>query len=230
MVNKNLLKLAERWKNPSLPAERERKIDKITQGLNKDISDYVFVPSLKLYVAKQRTLQGKNWFDSHKELQKQGLKMPTIPEFIQFLKYLRENPTQENTQIYNDITKVRSPWRSEWLDADFKVIYDKLHINYNHILDSNKTLIPQNSEPLDKNTLMKDRTPGISLEDWLQNPTKQGFPTKSVKDGSLYYWYPRSNNNSVARFVALGGGSVFDGNRNPSGRDSDIGVRAVRHK
>ena len=190
------------------------------------LDNFVYVPSINLYVAKERTLQNKNWFEAHKELQGNGEKMLTIPEFVEFLKYTKKN----HKDIYNEVTEVKSPWRAEWLDADFKVKDKTLYINSNHILDENGNLIPQNSEILDKNTLMKDKTPGISLENWLENPTNQGFPSKKVKSGDLHYWYPRSDNDSVARFDADGVRADLDFSGIPSGRDSNLGVRAVRHE
>lgn len=188
--------------------------------------DFIYVPLINLYVAKERKLLSKNWFDTHKGLQSQEEKMLTIPEFVEFLKYAKTN----FPEIYNDITEVRSPWRAEWLDADFKVKNDKLYINYNHILDKNGNLVPQNSKVLDKNTLMKDKIPGISLEDWLDNPSKQGLPTKKTKSGDLYYWCPRSDNNSVARFDAFSSRANLNCDGDPSNRDSNFGVRAAKQR
>ncbi len=190
---------------------------------SEDNSDFIYVPSISLYVAKERTHFEKNWYDAHRELQSKGNRMLTIPEFIEFLKYTREN----NPEVYNDITEVRSPWRAEWIDADFKIKNKKLYINSNHVLDSNGNLIPEDSKPLSRITLMKDSR--ISLEDWIKkNHTKQGFPTKKTKSGDLYYWYPKDDNNSVARFYAYDVGSGFSCGRDPSGRSFSLGVRAVR--
>ena len=106
-----------------------------------------------------------------------------------------------------------------------------MHINYNHVLDSNGNLIPNDSEALDKETLMKDKNPGISLEDYLEsNHTGQGLPNKSVKSGDLYYWFPRSDNNSVARFNALDYGANLSCNWYSSNRFGNLGVRAVRRE
>ena len=213
------------------------------KALNFNRDDFIYVPSINLYVAKERTHLNKNWDESHKFLQEQENKMLTIPEFTEFLKYLKNSNNKEYWDIYKDITEVRksnslrdiievrksNSLRAEWLDADFKVKNNKLHINSNHVLDSNGKIINYNSEPLDKNTLMKDKTPGISLEDWINNPTRQGLPNKKTKSGDLCYWYPRSDDNSVAGFCVGSGGAGFGCGRGPSGRDSYLGVRAVRH-
>jgi hypothetical protein len=188
--------------------------------------DFIYVPSIELWVAKKRTFLGENWLEVHKKLQKSGERMLTIPEFVEVLKYTKEN----HKDIYNEITELRSHWRAEWLDADFKTKGNNLYINYNHRIDKNKSLVPQNSEVLEKSTLMNDKILGISLENWLENPTKQGLPSKKVKSGNLYYWRPGRDNNSVARFDAYSGGVCLGCYWDPSNGDSDLGVRAVRHE
>ena len=193
----------------------------------KDSNKFIHIPSLNLNFAKERTLQGKNWYETHKELQSNGLSMPTIPEFIEVLRYAKTN----SPELYKEITEVRNPWRANWLDADFKVKGRDLYINYNHILDSNGNLVPKNSEIIDKNTLMNDKTPGISLENFLEsNHTSQGLPNKKVKSGDLYYWNPRSDNNSVAGFVASSGGAGLLCDGSPSISYSDLGVFAVKRE
>ncbi|MDP2673087.1 MAG: hypothetical protein Q8O84_04710 [Nanoarchaeota archaeon] len=191
-----------------------------------DSGDFIYVPSINLYFAKERKFLGENWFNSHKKLQENGERMPTIPEFVELLKYSKEN----DKKLYNEITKVRSPWRAEWLDANFKVKDKELYINYNHVLDKNGNLIPKNSEILDENTLMSDKTPGISLDDFVEgkNITNQGLPNKKIESGNLYYWHPRSDNNSVAWFGADDDWAFLNGSRIPSYTDSSLGVRAVR--
>lgn len=193
----------------------------------KDSGKFIHIPSLNIYFSKERTLQGKNWYETHKELQSNGLSMPTIPEFIEFLKYVKTN----SLDIYKEITEVRNPWRTNWLDADFKVKGKDLYINYNHVLDLSGNLVPKNSEVLDKDTLMKDKTPGISLEDYLsENHTSQGLPNKKVKLGDLYYWNPKSDNNSVARFDTDSDRADLGCDRNQSGRGSELGVFAVKRE
>ena len=207
-----------------LNQEKVKEILERYASLQKD-NRFIYVPSINLYVAKERTCLGENWFDCHKLLQANNERMLILPEFIEFLKYCKTN----HPDIYKEITEVRNPWRAEWIDADFKTRGKDLVINYNHILDSNGNLIPYDSEILEKDTLMKDKELGISLEDYLDNShTKQGLPNKKIKSGNLYYWYPRSDNNSVARFCAGSGGADLDCVRVPSYRYSALGVRAVR--
>ena len=186
-------------------------------------SDFIHIPSINLQVAKQRTHINKNWFESHKALQDNGKRMLTIPEFIEVLKYTKDN----HKDIYNEITQVKSPWGAEWLDADFKKEDGKLYIHSKHIYQGGN-LTPQISQPLQKNTLMKNRTPGISLDSWIESPTKQGFPSNKTNSGNLYYWAPMSDNNSVGRFSAGSGGAGLYCGRDPSGGVSVLGVRAAK--
>src|SRR3990167_2547233 len=159
---------------------------KMTKNLEKD---YIKLPS-GIYVAKQITLLDKDWFDSHKALQKQGNRMLMPIEFVEFLNHTKDN----FPEIYREITEVRSPWRAEYLDAYFEKRKDGLYI-----LTGNRT----KPEKLDEDTLMEDRIPGISLDDYIDRAhTSQGLPRRDVKKGNLYFWHPR--NVSVAWFDALG--------------------------
>jgi len=175
-------------------------------------SNSFYVPSIKLHVARERTLQGKNWYETHEELAKQGSRMLPPLEFTRLLKYLGEN----DSDFYRDITEVKSPWRAEWIDAFFEKRQNGLYV-----LTGNKT----KAEKLDEDTLMDDKR--ISLESWIENPTKQGLPRKDTKKGDLYFWHPR--NGAVAGFSASGGRVDFVClNWSPSYGVSDLGVRAVK--
>ncbi len=192
-------------------------------------SDFIYVPSIGLDVSTGKVGLGENWFASHEATFDYEGRMLTIPEFREFLKYSREN----YPNLYEEVTAVRNPWRAEHLDADFKLKDGKLYINSGHVLDAQGNLAPQHSEVLDKDTLMKDRAPGISLDDWVagKNVTTQGLPNSKSSKGDLWYFYPRSDNNSVARFDADDGRANFDCDGGPFDGDSNLGVRvAKQHK
>ncbi|MBI2672996.1 hypothetical protein HYX19_01940, partial [Candidatus Woesearchaeota archaeon] len=139
---------------PKLSDERMKELyEKLMKQPNKPIpgnirnlEDYIFMPQHGLYVAKERSHFNENWYDAHKALHQERARMLTLREFADFLILLR-NGNDEFQKIYKDITEVRKPWRAEWLDADFKVVINTLHINYNHRI-VNGNLQPQNSEPL----------------------------------------------------------------------------------
>ncbi len=105
---------------------------------------------------------------------------------------------EERKLIFNDITEQKKPYRAELLHVEFKEQGEKLYITTPRIQSDGKVIIQE--EELNKNTLMEDKTPGISLEDWLKSPTPQGLPRKKINSGALSYWFPR--NNTVARFDA----------------------------
>ncbi|MBI2452556.1 hypothetical protein HYV50_05805 [Candidatus Pacearchaeota archaeon] len=175
---------------------------------------FIYVPSLKIQIAKQHYCLGKNWYQSHEELQNQGLSMLTLPEFIEFRKYLEANPTQENQAIFEEIFACRSPWRAEHLDAFFVKKGREIYINYNHKIVTGK-LTPQNIEPLEK-CLMKDRN--IDLNSF----NKQGLPTRKGTD--FFYYSPREN--YVARFGANSDGADLYCGRSPGDSSSSLGVFA----
>jgi hypothetical protein len=192
---------------------------------------YIYVPSIGLYVAKQRVLQGKNWNDCKNGLHANGERMPTIPEFVEFIKYLRANPSgikdanqSEVASMLDEVLTVRNPYRAEWLDADFKVKGKKLYVNYN-VFENGK--IVQKTEALER-CLMTDKQPGIDLDSWLNNPTKQGLPKEDIANGTIWYWFPRDDNNSVAWFVANSNGADLDCGGDPAVAVAGLGVRAIR--
>ena len=182
------------------------------QSQKTEDADFIKLPS-GIYVAKEKTLHGKNWFDSHKALQKQGNRMLMPIEFVEFLNHTKDN----FPEIYREITEVRSPWRAEYLDAYFEKRKDGLYI-----LTGNRT----KPEKLDEDTLMEYRIPGISLDDYLSRAhTSQGLPRRDVKKGNLYFWHPR--NGSVAGFGAYVSRAYLYCDRFHSYGYSVLGVRAV---
>ena len=193
-----------------------------------NLDGYIYIPEINLHVAKQRTHKGLNWHQTHQELHKQNLYMPTIPQFIAFIKYLKTDyplkgatEKQEAEQILDDILTIKNPWRAEWLDARFEKKNDQWFIHYNH-RTTPQGLKPQNSEPLEQ-CLMQDQR--IDLTDWLKNPTSQGLPKQRIKQGSLYYWHPRAD--YVARFGANSVRANLDCYRSPDDADPSLGVFSV---
>jgi len=187
-------------------------------------------------VSKERSYHNNNWHKSHELLNKDNSFMLTIRQFVDFLNLLKSGEAyngkgtkinkKELDDLFDEITKVKDPARAEWLDADFKVINDTLHINYEHKLINN-ILTPKYSEPLEK-CLMEDKTPGIDIKSWLKNANKQGLPLKNISNGKLYYECPGSDNNSVAGFFADSDWAYLGCSRNPGSSGSALGVRSVR--
>ena len=212
-------KIANAIPEQEIPSPNTNSSTNIDSNLSTD--DFIYVPSINLYVAKQRTLLNSNWNECQEVLHKENSKILTIPEFKEFLKYSKTN----FPDIYNEITEVRDPWRAEWLDADFKVEKKDLMV-YSHIFDNGKII--KKKQKLDSNTLMLDKTPGISLDDWLKDSTNQGLPKENILDGDLYYWAPMKDNNSVGWFYAFSGWAYLSCNWYPSDLSDSLGVRAVK--
>ncbi len=158
------------------------------------IKGFIYIPSIKMYVAKEKRLEGFGWRHVWEALEEENMKMPTIYQFKEFLRYLKENPqgtmdasSKEIESILDEILTVREPERAEWLDAVFKkkgFIPRKMHI----LTDKGRKI-----EVLE-DYLNQDRTPGINLNHWLYNATAQGLPRKDAKSGTLYYWPPDYSN------------------------------------
>ena len=201
------------------PQDNEQSQNPINPQTNLDKDNFIYVPEINLYVSKKRTHLNKDWYKTHSLLHEENLRMPTIPEFIEFLKYTREN----EEELFKDITEVRDPWRGNWLDAKFSEKDGKMFIAYNHYIDNEGNLQARNTEILD-NYLTEDRAPGIDLSDWLDNHNQFGLPTQNSKQGDLLYWSPVDGR--VARFGALSDCAYLGCNGYPSCGDSSLGVFA----
>lgn len=207
--------------------KRIASIKKINLQTKKILDDFIYVPSINLYVAREITHFRQNWFECHKELQKKNQRMLIVSEFTEFLKYVVIN----FPGVYKSIVEIKSPWISEWLDADFrfKKNENKLYINHSHVFNSDGNLIKKKSEILDENTLMKNKN--ISLDDWIYNAhTSQGLPTKSINFGDLGYAYPRNNNNSAAIFHSGTGKVGLYCSKEPFLKSNCLGVRTAFEK
>ena len=175
-----------------------------------------------------------------------GNSTPSIRENTDYLKLLFQGSRGE-IDVYNvsgnqvepellgkylqDSVGVRQPWREEWFGAEFNVKDGKLYLNYNHA-HKNDSLVPENSEPLDEDTLMVFPR-FISLESWFNHPTSQGLPRKNVGEGELGYARPEFN--GVGRFYVCEGNGDGKAELNCYGfrfnRENNLGVRSVfRHE
>jgi hypothetical protein len=202
-------------------AEKEQpRPEKISQTNAPSLDGFEYVSSIGLYVAKQRELHNKNWNEATQELHARGDRMPTPYEFVEFIKYLRSQSTDEAYQVLDEIYKVGGNWRSEWLDAQFSTgnsgTIMRYHIFGNGIETKHADLV---------NVLAETKTPGINLDAWL-NDNEFGLPKSDVPNGDLYYYKPA--NGRVAWFSAYSGRAGLYCNRDPSDSSDSLGVRAVR--
>ena len=184
--------------------------------------DFIYVPSTKLYVAKEKSMHGLGWSDTHKELAKEKNKrMPTIYEGTEFIKYLLANPNgtkdaskDEIQLIINEILEKRSPWRAEHLDAYFEERADGMYI-----LTKNKSIANKLDAPI-----MKDCFVDLSFNNQgmpLQKSSNQDY----TQGKNIFHYYPRAE--YVARFIAGSGRAGLVCDRGPDDTDSALGVRLV---
>lgn len=201
------------------------------EGIN--LADYIFLPQHNLYVAKETSYHGNDWYQAHDALHNERARMLTIREFVDFLELLKSGnvmdgleqrlPENEVIAIYDNITEKRDPQREEWLDAGFKDINGVLHINYYHS-NVNGQLQPQNSEPLET-CVMEDGYVDLF------SANRQGLPTQKSRNEDFHYRHPR--NECVAGFYVssdsfwVGLGCYYG---DPEGSSSVLGVRATREK
>lgn len=190
------------------------------------LEGFTYVPSIKLHVAEEINHIGKNWYEAHEALAEKDSRMLTIPEFIKFLNYVKE----EKPQLYKKITQARkeNPWRLEWLDAYFKKKRDGLYVltgNQENIekLEDGLYAIGNNTnaEKLE-NALMEERI-GISFNSWLKK-SKQGLPRSDIKEpesdeDNLTYCHPEGGR--VAGLEVSPGNILLDCRLKPFKRYTD---------
>ena len=159
-----------------------------------------------LYVAKDKDFFGKNWYEAHQELSKEGYQMLTIRQGIDLIKMLKSKKVYDGlraklndaeiAQLLNEIIELRSPWRAEWLDARFAQENNEWYLFQGHKYDVSK------QGKLEDKVVAKSRikvSPLIeNIKFDLKDVNQYGLPTK--KGSELDYWYP--TNGSVARFNA----------------------------
>ena len=226
---------------PLIPVDPQG-LDDIAEGLlntsppNVETNDFapnkngfIYVPSINLYVAKKRSLQGLNWSDTHKKILSEGLgRMPTPNETWDLIKYAKTNLNNSGLRtIYDDILKTtpQNTWHGEWQNAKFSKDQGITYVQRVISLDKRGELVYSNREKLD-DCLMEDC--------WAEfnSSNKQGLLTRKHSSSSyaqgdnIYFWFPREG--GVARFVANSDGAVLDCFRYPSYSYSVLGVRLVR--
>ncbi len=229
----------DRYLNSKKTVKQERIPQKdLAVKANINRADYVKIPNTGILIAKIEPdeYKGLTWQDTHYKLNENGLFMPTPALFMPYFMSIIDahnrkiqlydgNENQISKKEIEDIYKHltidyinNGAW--SWLDADFKVANDRLHINYNH-KTINNDLQPCNTEPLEK-CIMEDCYVSLRFN-------KQGLPIEESGDEykqgeNIYYWKPEEDNNSVAGFVADSGRAGLDCDRSPQDSDADLGV------
>jgi hypothetical protein len=142
---------------------------------------------------------------------------------------------KECKRVIREILGKEDPWRSEWLDANFKYLDSKgkpitsdkkgtFYIEHSHKLQ-NGVLVPTREVMLP----YLENSKWLDLSSLLTAANSQGIATTSAQDGKgIYFYRPSKDNNSVARFIAYSGRAGLDCNRGPTYSDASLGVRFAR--
>lgn len=134
-----------------------------------------------------------------------GNRTPSLKEFNKFLFLLSEG-VKGSVSVYTRsgnkldetyLGKIKDDliggcYTSEWLDSYFKKgLYDRVFSVVNHTLDE-KGNIKEIIELLDEDTELDWKRNHLSLDSWLEAPTKQGLPKTFTlrENGSLCYYCP----------------------------------------
>lgn len=124
--------------------------------------------------------------------------------------------------LYEEIIKVREPWRGEWLDARFRKVGTGMFIDYDH-----KLSFPNKGLHNLKSVLLGSYMGDADYMD-LESASLEGLGTKKSRAQTLYFWPPSGG--TVAGFGADSGGAGLVCDEDPANRDSGLGVRPAREK
>ncbi len=204
----------------------------------RELSKYIWLPETEshpeLLIAQEVTDHGYTHQRTKEILEKEDSFMPTPDLLAEFLRTCKSGKAYDGLKnrvdkkrldkILEERLKVRDPWRGERLDHQYSLDKEgKLQVTYHKFVNTKLKLV---TESLDPETLMEDRTPGISLEKGIENPTSQGLPRKDIKKGDLRYWHPREDR--VAGFYADADWVVLGCDSDAQGSDSGLGVRRAK--
>ena len=167
----------------------------------------IYIPEINLYLSTERSHLSKSWNDTHSALALEGKRMPTIEEFRNTLRYLKNSSDQQCQELYREITEVRNPERGIWLDAYFSRGNDGLYL-----LTRNRIRV----EKLEVNGRMENLQfeihpfmwlfRGNNLDSWIESKdmTSQGLPHARNSLLNFYYLHPVEG-----RVAFIGATSLF---------------------
>ena len=202
--------------------------------------EYYQVPNSSIVIAKAETLKGLDWNKTHEDLQKQKLRMPLVPEFMNHFVNVLNAHKKSSQLLYADGTLVSKSEVEDlyrylttnhrsgcwtWLDAKFEETNGIWQVKYAHRFN-NGNLIAGKTEKLE-NCLREDCFVELDF-------TKQGLPIKKSatqeyhRGSNIQYWHPRKD--SVARFNADSDRAVLYCGRVPTNTNASLGVFACAEK
>jgi len=191
-----------------------------------DSEKYLQIPNTNIIIAREETFKGKDWYQTHEELKKENLFMPTIPLFISHFMNVKN--------AYDKKTKLYTASGRELSRSDTENLYKYLTTDFNKgcwtWLDAFFEQRPNGLYILTKNKTIEEKLDCPIQEDCYVNLNfnKQGMPIqksskqKYFQGKNIYFYYPK--NGSVARFYACSDGANLSWNGGPSGTYGSLRV------
>ena len=185
--------------------------------------EFDYIPAIGLYVSRNKFLHGKIWQECQEESHRQGLRIPTLPEFWAFINHHLSQNTLESKAITDEVLKIGN-WRAEHLDARFEQKADGMYMHY-HVFNARGTIEETNIKlaPHLRESKFFD----------IASVNAQGLPSansasavRTYKQGKNANFYPPINE-KVAGFNVVSVWANLSCCRESSGSYSSLGVRFV---
>ncbi|MDP3966582.1 MAG: hypothetical protein Q8Q04_03560 [archaeon] len=187
------------------------------------LENFIYVPSIGLHVSENKSFFGKKFCEINEEIGCEDSKLLSIFEFEEFLKYSKEN----FPGLYEEIVHESVPWRGEFLDSSFSLNGSHSYMEY-HIFDSEKKKIIVKRKNFEETNLYENKR--ISIESLFHERTHLGLPTQKTEPGSLDYFPPERNKDSVSWFSTHSNGITLSCRSPASYRCGGIGARIAKLK
>lgn len=154
-------------------------------AIDLDSDRYIKVPEVNLAVSKELTLLNHNREQINQFLAYEGEVMPNPIEYVAFLKEAQKN----HPALYQAIVERKDTMQGEFLDA--QLYWDRKQKG--HTTSASKQDMTLTYHVFDAMGKRKPRTEELSrratnnfnllttIEDWLNNTTRQGLPNNSIK-------------------------------------------------
>ena len=214
----------------------------LVQQQERSLDSYVILPGSSrrgqeypdLLASQNRDYFGKNWYETHEALAREGSFMLTPRQFFDFVLVLDSGKRIYNgngrlvdssvkTIILDKIMAKRDSWRVEWLDAYFVEKEGRLYMQSSHTRLADGRLVPMTSEPLEKCLMTNCYTD-------LRNINRQGLPIKESKKHEIYFWHPANGRVSWFGVNSVRAGLVCDRDARYSGAGLGVRPSKIFHK
>lgn len=204
------------------------------------LDNYIAIPTnlsdVKLLVSKKRKHFYCDWEDAHRELHEEEHCMPTIRQFVDFIRYLRSDRVydgtgarvsqEETNSILDSIMKPKGSC-GEWLDAAFALKWNRKKSKevptflYNHKVDDRLVKYTEHAQ-------LEDYLTSSFSTNLFDNSNEYGLPISKDLNGEINYIGPIDRRYSVARFLSNPNKSYLLFDTDFTKQFNYVGVRPVK--